>query len=110
VNLEFHYNVVLNSDESGQVTSLIAYQISTERPLRAVLWSVRRKQWIYAPEIAADVLFATHAMDRTHVIDQETAEQLAREVLQTELPDEAVLQEMCDEGERMGWRLGPPRE
>jgi hypothetical protein len=106
----FGYNQLLMSDQSGRVASVFAYQSPPGQGLRAVMWSGRRKAWIYAPAIVAQYLFDDDFQDRTQEIDRPTAEQISREVLSTELPSETTLTEMCEEGERMGWRVGPPRQ
>ncbi len=105
-----YYTALTAADESGRVTSVLAYQTIDRRLLRAVMWSGRRQTWIYAPRIVANYLYDLEFQDRTKSIDRTTAEHLARETLQTELPTEDVLLAMCDEGQRMNWVLGPPRE
>jgi hypothetical protein len=42
-------------------------------------------------------------------IDRTTAEALAKEHLPSRLPTVETLQEMINEGSRMGWDYGPPR-
>ena len=108
--LEFHYKALLKSDMTGEVTSVLAYDMPLDRGLQAVMWSGPRNAWIYAPGIVTAYLFDLDYEDRTRELDRQQAEQLARETLQTELPDETTLREMCAEGERMGWLLGPPRQ
>jgi len=56
------------------------------------------------------MLYDDKYQDRRKQIDRNTAEQIALETLRTELPTEAVLQTMVEEGERMGWTYGPPRQ
>jgi len=106
---EFDYQAVLKSDQSGAITSLIAYQVEVNKPFQAVIWSAPRKAWIYAPALAVPMLYDDKYQDRTQVIDRETGERIAREALGTQLPSEATLQKMCEEGEQMGWQFGPPR-
>ncbi|BCJ53283.1 hypothetical protein Asp14428_47580 [Actinoplanes sp. NBRC 14428] len=105
----FDYQAVLKADMSGTITSLIAYQVLPDSPLQAVIWSVPRKDWIYAPALAVPILYDHKYQGRTRVIDRLVAEEIAREVLRVELPSETALLEMCQEGERMGWEYGPPR-
>ena len=105
---KLHYKAVLRSDESSQVTSLIAYRVTPDRPLQAVMWSARRKEWIYAPAVAALLLFDDMKIDQTRTVDRAMAEQLASEALRTTLPSESTLREMCEEGAQKGWRFGPP--
>ena len=62
---DFEYNALLKSDQSGRVSSILASQSPADLPLRAVMWSGRRKE---------------------------------------------TLRQMSEEGERMGWTVGPPRE
>ena len=106
--MKFDYRAVLKSDMSGQVTSLIAHQVTAQGPLRAVIWSVPRKAWIFASAPAARFLYDERYFDRTKPVDRPTAEQIAREALQTELPTEETLRTMTDEGIQMGWENGPP--
>ncbi len=106
----FGYQAILKSDMSGAVTSLIAYEVQNYHSLRAVMWSVPRKAWIYAPAVAATFLFDPNYQERTRQLDREEAERLARETLPLELPTEQALLQMLDEGQRMGWDFGPPRE
>ena len=72
----FHYTALLAADESGRVTSLLAHQTIDEGRLRAVMWSGRRKAWIYAPGIVANYLYDEDFLDRTKEIDRPTAERL----------------------------------
>jgi hypothetical protein len=109
-DLEFGYKAVLKSDESSQVTTLIAYRATLDMPMQAVMWSVPEQTWIYAPAIASAFLFDDKYLDRTRNVDRATAKQIAAEMLGTELPSETTLQELIDEGRRMGWEFGPPRE
>lgn len=108
--LPLRYKAVLKSDDSGEVTSLIAYEVLPDRPLHAVMWSARRKEWIYAPAVAAQILFDDMRSDQTRAVDRGTAEQLASETLQTTLPSEIRLRQMNEEGSLKGWRFGPPLE
>ncbi len=107
---DFHYKTLLDSDLPNQVLSVLAYQMPLERGLQAVMWSDRRKAWIYAPAIVTAYLYDPEYQGLTKVISRHRAEQVAREVLKTELPTEVVLQEMCEEGDRMDWIIGPPQE
>ncbi|MFI5936144.1 hypothetical protein [Actinoplanes sp. NPDC051494] len=106
----FDYQVVLKSDLSGAVSSLIAYQVRPDSPFRAVIWSVPRHSWVYAPALAVSFLYDDKYRDRIQPVDRHVAEQAALLALRSELPNEAVLLEMCAEGERMGWDYGPPRQ
>jgi hypothetical protein len=106
---QFGYQAVLTSDLSGAISSLIAYQVILDNPFQAVIWSVPRMAWIYAPGLAVAMLYDDKYQDRRKQVDRTTAEQIAREMLHTELPSEEVLQAMVEEGERMGWNYGPPR-
>jgi hypothetical protein len=107
---EFGYKTVLKWDESDQVTGLIAYQVPIGQPMQAVLWSVPEQVWIYGPGLVSDFLFDEQLFDRTRNVDRPEAERIAAETLGTELPSETALQELIDEGRRMGWEFGPPRE
>ena len=106
----FAYNAVTKSDETDEVGSIMAHRYSEKRLLQAVMWHVRRKIWMYAPAIAVGYLNDTGYMDRITEIDRPTAERIARQKLGTDLPSEETLAAMCEEGDRMGWRLGPPEE
>ena len=105
---DFAYKIILRSDDRSTITSLVAYQPG-DHALRAVLWSARRRQWIYAPSIAAPILYDDQEQDRGRPVDRPTAEQISRDVLRTELPTEQALTEMSEEGEANGWSYGPPR-
>ena len=107
---KLYYKAVLKSDESDQVTSLIAYQVTSDRPLQAVMWSARRKEWIYAPAVAAQLLFDDMKIDQTRQVDRATAEQVASETLRTTLPSESSLRELYEDGAEKRWRFGPPLE
>ena len=109
-NQQFGYQAILKSDMSGAVTSLIAYEVQNQSAIRAVMWSVPRKAWIYAPAIAATFLFDPDYQERIRPLDRAEAEHVARETLQSVLPTEQTLLQMLDEGQKMGWDFGPPRE
>jgi len=103
----FAYELVL-ADDQETITSIIAY---AERPgsgLRGVLWSVPDRRWVSAPAVVSDLLYDESDPVTTRSADRATAERVAREVFQSELPSEQALIDMCEEGERMGWRFGPP--
>ena len=106
---EFGYQAILTSDMTGAISSLIAYQVAQENPFQAVIWSVPRKAWIYAPGLAVPMLYDDKYQDRRKQVDRLTAERIAVESLHTELPSEETLEAMYQEGERMGWTYGPPR-
>jgi len=108
-DVEFDYTEVLKTDTSDVVVNVVAHQTISNSPLRAVLWSSLHHAWIFAPGPAARLLYDDRNFDRLRGIDRATAERAAREQLQKELPSEAELQTICDEGERMGWDNGPPR-
>ena len=107
---EFDYRAVVKPESPSRVWSLIAYRVPTDGPFEAVIWSVPRKSWIYAPELAVRFIFDDQYRDKSRRVDRPTAERIARETLQTELPTETTLEAMCEEGERMGWIAGPPRQ
>lgn len=98
LDLGIGYLALLARDESGRITSIAAHLQVSEGPLRAVIWHVRQRAWTYDPEVAARFLFDDRYFDRRSVIDRPTAEQIAREVLLTELPGEAELRSMCETG------------
>jgi len=104
----FAYQAFLESKGSNKVTSLIAYQAPAQGPLQAVMWHAGRKEWIYAPAMAAGLLFDDAYLDETMQVDRLTAEALATEHLPSRLPTVETLQEMINEGARMGWDYGPP--
>ncbi|GAA2495062.1 hypothetical protein Ahu01nite_032310 [Winogradskya humida] len=105
----FSYRTILKSDESGLITSIVVHRVQVTGPLEAILWSVPRKAWIYAPALAVRFLFDDQYRERTQSLDRTTAGRIAHDVLETELPSEETLQAMCEEGKRMGWDYGPPR-
>ena len=105
----FAYKAIVKADDRSTVTSLVAYQAPGDGPLRAVVWSVPRRQWIYAPGVAAPILYDDQEQGRGRPVDRPTAEQISRDVLRTELPTEQALTEMSEEGEANGWSYGPPR-
>jgi hypothetical protein len=105
----FDYELVM-MDDRATVTSIIAYQERARENLRAVLWSAPRQEWIYAPAIAADIFNDEEDPIPTRSVDRATAERLAEDVLKTRLPSEDALVAISLEGERMGWRFGPPTQ
>lgn len=76
--------------------------------MQAVMSHAGRKEWIYAPGIAAGLLFDDSYMDETVLIDRTTAEAMAAEYLPSCLPSVDTLREMIAEGTKMGWDYGPP--
>jgi hypothetical protein len=105
----FHYTAVLKSDMSGRIASIIAYQPLPGKPLRAVIWSWLHKAWVSAPATAAGTMYDDDNFDLLRDVDRAVAERISREAMNVELPTEAELNALADEGERMGWRYGPPR-
>ena len=103
------YRAFLAAKGSDEVTSLIAYTAPLREPLKAVMWHAARKEWIFAPGLAARPLFDETYPDESIEVDRTAAERVAREQLQTELPSVERIAEMYEEGERMGWRYGPPQ-
>lgn len=104
----FAYRAILESKDFPKVTSLIAYQAPAQGPLEAVMWHAGRKEWIYAPAIAAGLLFDDTYLETTVTIDRTKAEAMATDHLQSNLPSVETLEQMCAEGSRMGWDYGPP--
>ena len=109
-DLGFGYQALLKADDSGTVTSVIAYRAPATAPLEAVLWSAPRRERIYGPGVVVRYLYDHKHHDRTRPIDRAEAERLAREVLGTELPTPSRLEDLVKEGQRMGWDFGPPME
>ena len=109
VSTEFGYMTLTKSEDTDDVGSIMAYRFSEKRILQAVLWHARRKIWMFAPAIAIAYLNDHMYWDRTTTVDRATAERVARQI-GIELPSENVLDEICAEGERMGWEMGPPEE
>ncbi len=101
--------MVLKSDGSGRATCVISYLQAAEGPLQAVIWSVPRHSWIYAPALAVRFLFDDEYDERSKRVERPEAESIARELLGTELPTDEELRRLCEEGARMGWVFGPPR-
>jgi hypothetical protein len=106
----FAYKTITKSDETEEVGSIMAHRYSADRILQAVMWHARRKIWMFAPAIAVAYLNDWKYMNRATEVDRATAERIARETLGSELPTLETLDAMCEEGERMGWELGPPEE
>ena len=104
----FAYYVVRKKDPTSEPSSLIAAWVDATTPLRAVLWSVPRKAWIYAPGPAAGMIYDDRHRDEVQPVDRQTAERIARESLEQELPSEEELHRICEEGARQGWTWGPP--
>ena len=73
-----------------------------------MMWHAARKEWIYAPAIAAGLLFDDAYAQETIPVDRTTAEAMANEHLPSSLPTVETLQELVNEGIRMGWDYGPP--
>jgi hypothetical protein len=96
----FGYHVVYRTGRPGQPTSLIASLVMSHGPLQAVIWSVPKRMWIYAPELAAGRLYDDLEQRGIGPVDRATAERIAREYLGTELPTEEQLHRMCEEGAR----------
>ncbi|NMO54430.1 hypothetical protein HH310_25005 [Actinoplanes sp. TBRC 11911] len=104
----FDYTQVLRSAEDDHAGNVIASIEAVDRPLQAVLWSVRHDAWIYAPSVAARILYNDEQFDRLRDIDRQTAERVARDDLHTDLPAEDVLVQIIEDGERSGMTYGPP--
>jgi hypothetical protein len=104
-----YYKAVLASEDPDRVTTILAYQRGDSGRLRGVKWSAVRRRWEYAPATVSPYLFDPEYQELAEQIDRPTAERLAREVLLSELPGEAALIEMFDDGEENGWEFGPPR-
>jgi len=97
-NLEFSYHAVFKMGEtSGPAAGLIVVERS-QGPLRAVIWSHRRKAWTFNPRAAAPLLFDDQQYDQQTVISRPQAEEIAR-TLGTELPSEEELHRISEEGE-----------
>ena len=109
MDLGFGYLAILKSDSSGEATSVVAHRMASDTPLRAVLWSVPRHSWIYAPALVSRYLYDDAYQDRSEKIDRSSAEAIARDQLGTTLPSEETLRDLCDEGAQMNWDFGPPR-
>jgi hypothetical protein len=94
----FGYQAVLAQDNSITVVSLIAFEVRSDGPLRAIIWDVPRRAWVYAPDPAARFLFDDRYFDRTRSVSRDEAEQIAVDSLGSVLPREDELHHMCDEG------------
>jgi hypothetical protein len=108
--LGFTYMKILSTDDSDEVGSVLAYRLGTDRQLQSVIWDATREIWMYAPAIAGQFIYDPELLDVASEIDRSTAERISRTILGSELPSEAKLNAMCEEGERMGWLVGPPPE
>jgi hypothetical protein len=103
------YHVVYKQGSTSEPSSLIVSWVEAQSPLHAVIWSVPRKAWIYAPGPAAGLIYDDRYQDEVKPVDRQTAERIAREGLRQELPSEEELSQICEEGAREGWTWGPPR-
>lgn len=110
IKAELGYRTILKSNMSGMVTSLIAYEVRSTAPLRAVMWSAPRKAWIYAPQQAGTFLRDPNYRERIRQVNRAEAERIAQESLLSPLPTEQTLLRMLEEGQRMGWDFGPPHD
>jgi hypothetical protein len=105
----FSYNAVTKWDENDTIGSILIYRFTSEGTLQAVMWHARRQIWMYAPGIAIAYLNDLEYTDRMTEMDRPEAERVAQE-LGTVLPTEENLNVMCEEGQRMGWTVGPPED
>jgi hypothetical protein len=101
------YQALMLETGSPAVTSLMAF--TDKESFQAVMWHATRHEWIYAPGIAVGLLYDDEYADEQITVDRPTAERLAREHLQTELPSVETILAMYEEGARNGWTYGPPR-
>jgi hypothetical protein len=102
------YYAVLKNPGATETTSLMAIQDSRREGLQAVGWHAVRKEWLYAPAIAASLLYDSSYENKLLETDRPTAERVAREWLGAELPSVETLDAMVAEGKAMGWQYGPP--
>ena len=102
------YRAILKAKDSEEITSLIAYSVRAQEPLKAVGWHAAREMWMYAPGLAAGPLFDDLYPNESIDVDRPTAERLARTYLHTELPSLETILEMYEEGQEKGWTYGPP--
>ena len=98
LDLGFGYYALLSRDGSGRVVNIAAHLQVSEGPLQAIIWNVQLRAWTYDPEVAGQFLLDDQYFDRRTVIDRSAAEQIAREILHTELPSDAELREICAAG------------
>jgi len=107
----FGYDVVYKTYQATspkEISSLIVTWVESEAPLKAVIWHASRKEWMYAPAIAAARLFDDQNLDSHDPVDRPTAERIVREHLGADLPTETDLHRMIEEGHRTGHVWGPP--
>ena len=93
--MSFSYHALYRTG-ADQPSGLIAMRVWTG-PLEAVVWSVPKGIWMYAPELAAPRIFDDRYEDRTRPVDRPEAERIARDLLGTTLPEETELLAMCEE-------------
>jgi hypothetical protein len=103
-----HYQSLASSDESGRLVNVTAYHVPEAGGLRAVLYSRRHHAWIFAPDLVVRFLYDDLESDRARPVDRPAAEQIARDVLHVELPDEPEILALMEEGAQQGWTFGPP--
>ncbi len=93
---QFHYQALLKSQSSSEVTSLIAFRESATTGLQAVIWHAAQQKWVYAPPVAATLLYDDSSATESQPVDRPTAERLAREHLHTNLPTPEQLTTMIE--------------
>ena len=98
LDLGFGYLAVMAFDMSGRVTSMVAHLRVSEGPLQAVIWNVQQKAWQYNPKNAARFLYDDRYFDRGRRLERPEAEQVARDILHTDLPSDEELRRICAEG------------
>jgi hypothetical protein len=105
----FAYHVVTAAEDDPDPVSVIASWSERGQPLQAVLWSFPDRAWIYAPAVAAQRLHDYQYQETIQPVDRKAAEEIARTVLGTNLPDEQTLVQMCQDGKATGLIWGPRR-
>jgi hypothetical protein len=92
----FSYHAVFRmGTTTWPATGLVAVQPSTG-PYRAVIWSPRRRVWVFDPQTAALFLFSEESSEQFTTVDRSTAEEIARS-LGTELPTEEELHQIIEQ-------------
>jgi hypothetical protein len=81
----------------------------TDQPPQAILWSPPDQTWIYAAAVAAQRHYDDQYQETVRPVDREAAEEIARMALNTDLPDETMLVQMCQDSKTTDLIWSPRR-
>ncbi|MEV6635274.1 hypothetical protein AB0M54_31450 [Actinoplanes sp. NPDC051470] len=97
IDLGFRYLALKVNGAAAPPSSLVAY-LNAEGPMQAVMWNVPNKSWEFDPGVATAFLFEEDRISQRERVDRVEAEQIAREHLDTKLPTEDQLRQICAAG------------